>query len=104
VSNVGGGFDWDNQLFRAPYSGTYFFSISGSKEEALFSNRANLAVKVNSEVVGEALSSGSTQWGGFSYQFSKKLNANDTVELAMQWGKTYLLYFTGHMLDEDLTI
>lgn len=101
--NVGGGFDWNNQLFRAPYSGTYFFSLSGSKDGGSFSTRANMAVKVNDETVGEALSSEGTQWGGFSYQFSKKLNVNDTVELVMQWGKTYLLYFSGFMLDEDLS-
>lgn len=104
VFNVGGGFDWNNQLFRAPYSGIYFFSISGSKDDNSYSTRANMAVKVNNEIVGQALSSGTTQYGGFSHQFSKKLSANDTVELVMQWGKTYLLYFTGFMLEEDLTI
>ncbi len=104
VINVGGGFDWKNQLFRAPYSGVYFFSISGSKYNGFLSTRANIIVKVNNEVIGQALSSGSTQWGGFSHQFSKRLNANDTVELIMKWGKIYLLYFTGFMLEEDLTI
>ena len=94
-----------SHLFRAPYSGIYFFSISGSKQEnSFFSTRANIGVKVNGEVIGEALSSGNTQWGGFSHQFSTRLKSNDTVELIMQWGKTYLLYFTGFMLEEDLTI
>ena len=104
VFNVGGGFDWNNQLFRAPYSGIYFFSVSGSKENGYHANRANIGVKVNNVVIGEALSSGTNQWGSFSYQFTKRLNSNDKVELVMQWGKTYLLYFTGFMLEEDLTI
>ena len=81
VFNVGGGFDWNNQLFRAPYSGIYFFSVSGSKENGYHANRANIGVKVNNVVIGEALSSANTEWGGFSHQFSKRLNANDTVEL-----------------------
>jgi len=104
VLNVGGGFDWENQLFRAPYNGTYFFSISGSKGQYKSHNRANIAVKLNSEEIGQALSSAWTGYGGFSYQFTKKLKANDKIELFMLWGKTYLLYFTGIMLDEDLTI
>jgi len=29
--NLGNGFYWVNQWFTAPYNGTYFFSISGTK-------------------------------------------------------------------------
>jgi len=29
--NFGNGFDWNNQWFLAPYPGTYFFSLSGTK-------------------------------------------------------------------------
>ncbi len=38
--NVGNGFDWSNQWLRAPYSATYFFSISGS-------NRYNQVQKIS---------------------------------------------------------
>jgi len=102
--NVGGGFDWQNQLFRAPYNGTYFFSVSGSKDEFTFNTRANIHVKLNDEFIGEALSSSNTNYGGFSNQFIKKLKTNDRIELFMEHGKSYLLYFTGSMLDEDLII
>ena len=104
VLNVGGGFDWQNQFFRAPYNGTYFFSVSGSKDEFTFNTRANIHVKLNDEFIGEALSSSNTNYGGFSYQFIKKLKTNDRIELFMEHGKSYLLYFTGSMLDEDLII
>ena len=104
VLNVGGGFDWQNQFFRAPYNGTYFFSVSGSKDEFTFNTRTNIHVKLNDEFIGEALSSSTTNYGGFSYQFIKKLKTNDRIELFMEHGKSYLLYFTGSMLDEDLII
>jgi len=100
--NVGDGFDWKNQIFRAPFNGIYLFSISGSKE--FDSEIANIDVKLNNEVIGKALSSQETKFGSFSYQFTLKLVANDTIELVMQSGKIDLLYFTGSMLDQDLTI
>ena len=105
ILNVGGGFDWKNQFFRAPYTGTYSFSISGSKDSSSFTTRANVAVRLNfGEIIGEALSSSSTQNGGLAFQFIRKLKANDTIELAMHFGTAYLLYFTGFLLDENLTI
>lgn len=103
VFNVGGGFDWMNQVFRAPFAGTYFFSITGSKEVRTDTERANVAVKLNNKSIGEALSSGGTMFGGFSYQFTLKLVAQDIIELEMLHGQIYLLYFTGSMLDQDLT-
>jgi len=101
--NLGNGYDWANQWFVAPYQGTYFFSISGSKPGALFKGtRASIVVKLNGKSIGEALSSGDTIFGGFAYQFSRKLNANDKVELVMQFGgKVYLLYYTGWLVDQD---
>jgi len=100
--NVGDGFDWKNQIFRAPFIGIYLFSISGLKE--FDSAIANIDVKLNNEVIGKALSSHETQFGGFSYQFTVKLVVNDTIELVMRAGKIDILYFTGSMLDQDLTI
>jgi len=105
VFNVGGGFDWKNQLFRAPYNGTYFFSISGSKDYNSYKHRTSIFLKINNDRnAGEALSSENTIYGSFSLQLTTKLKANDKVELVMGWGKTYLLYFTGSMLDENLNI
>lgn len=54
--------------------------------------------------MGYTLSSQFTTFGGFSYQFSVKLNATDKVELFMTFGKTIYLHFTGMMMDEDLSI
>ena len=54
--------------------------------------------------MGYTLSSQFTTFGGFSYQFSVKLNAIDKVELFMTFGKTIYLHFTGMMMDEDLSI
>ena len=34
--NLGNGFDWSNQWFLAPYPGTYFFSLSGTKKLRAF--------------------------------------------------------------------
>ncbi len=71
VLNEGNGYDWDNQLFRAPYPGTYFFSISGSKDY-YDSARVSMFVLLNGKDVGEALSSRNTYYGSFSYQLSLK--------------------------------
>jgi len=103
--NVGNCFDWTNQLFRAPYPGTYFFSVSGTKNSgAPNSYRAAISVLVNGESIGEAISSDSTNFGGFSYQTVIKLNVSDKVELFMHFGETFSLYFNGWILDEDLAI
>ena len=103
--NVGNGFDWKNNIFRAPYPGTYFFSVSGTKNYGIpNSTRAAVNILVNGEGIGEAVSSEKTDFGGFSCQVITKLNASDKVELFMHFGKVYNVYFTGWMLDENLTI
>ncbi len=106
VLNNGGGFDWENQWFLAPYKGTYFFSVSGSKDSKQngSSIKTEIVLMVNGKAIGSALSSQSTIFGGFSYQASVKLNAGDQIELFMLFGKTICLHFTGFMLDEDLSI
>ena len=105
VLNVGNGFKWYNQSFHAPYPGSYFFSISGTKNGVYNDSRACVAVLVNgASIDGEAVSSESTLFGGFAYQFARKLNASDKLELVMKFGKFYSIYFTGWMLDEDLLL
>ena len=103
--NMGNGFDWTNQLFRAPLPGTYFFSVSGTKDFGdPNSTRAAVSVLINGEQIGEAISSDKTDFGGFSFQAVRKLNASDKVELLMKFGNVYSLYFNGWILDEDLAI
>ena len=105
ILNVGNGFDWKNQWFIAPYTGTYFFSISGTKDWfAKNSVRASVMLKLNGEVISEAVSADNTTFGGFSSQISRKLNANDKIEVFMFSGKFYLLYFTGWLQDENLIL
>ena len=54
---IGNGFDWSNQWFLAPYSGTYFFSLSGTKS---FRNkngnhrRVSIFIDLNGKGIGEA--------------------------------------------------
>ena len=104
IVNIGNGFDWKNQWFVAPYPGTYFFSISGTKDWTTKDIRASVRLKLNGEVISEAVSSDSTRFGGFSSQLSRKLKANDKIEVSMFSGKFYLLYFTGWLQEEDLNI
>ncbi len=101
--NTGNGFDWTNQYFKAPYNGTYFFSISGSKPGKNLLKRTNISFRVNSAPIGEALSSDTT-YGSFSYQIAMKLNVSDKVELVMAFGKAYRLQFTGWLLEQELNI
>jgi len=101
--NEGNGFDWDNQWFRAPYPGTYFFSITGSKDYHS-SDRVSICVRLNGKDIGEALSSSRTYYGSFSYQFSFKLNANDKIELELSAGTIFFIHFTGWMVKQDLLI
>jgi len=101
--NVGNGFDWSNQWFRAPFSGTYFFSISGSgrhNKGQKISIKAYLNDK--QEFIGEALSSEDTHYGSYSYQFTKTLNAGDKIVLYLETGTIYLAYFSGWMIEQDL--
>jgi len=76
----------------APYSGAYFFSVSGSKD-SVKSEKTEVHATVNG--IGYALSSQYTVFGEFSYQVSLKLNASDKFELFMTFGRTIYLHFTG---------
>jgi len=110
--NLGNGFDWSNQWFLAPYPGTYFFSLSGTKHFAHFSffgnsntqRRASILVYLNGKEIGEALSSQKTEYGSFSFQFSRKLEKGAKIELIMhgESAEVYILSFTGWMLEQDL--
>ena len=107
--NVGNGFDRPNHLFRAPYPGTYFFSVSGTKDASIPNNtnvetRVVVSFLVNGVSIGEAVSSEKTAFGGFAFQVVRKLNATDKVELVMKFGKIYNVYFNGWILDEDLAL
>jgi len=86
-------------------TGTYFFSISGSKNYYGVS-RASILVHLNGKRIGEVLSSEGTRFGGFSFQFSRKLEKGDKIELVMngQGDPIYLLYFTGWMVEQELSI
>ena len=101
--NVGNGFDWSNQWFQAPYSGTYFFGISGSGPHSQ-GKKTSIKVYLNNreEFIGEALSSEYTYYGSYSYQFTKKLKAGDKILLYLESGTVYLAYFTGWMIEQDL--
>jgi len=103
--NAGNGFNWENGWLQAPYPGTCFFSISGTKDTPTSDKRTCIEVKLNGNWIGEAISSDYTSYGGFSYQFTRKLNATDKIELFLKIGEVpYSIYFTGWMLDEGLLI
>jgi len=107
VLNTGGGFNWKNQYFQAPVDGTYFFSITGSKSgmgENGSPVRASIIMLLNGETIAEALSSADTVYGGFSYQTTRKLDATDKIELFLQWGQLYQIFFTGWLLEQNLIL
>jgi len=105
VLNVGGGFNWENQYFQAPVSGTYAFSLTGSKCGVNgLPEGASILILHNGEKIAEALSSYSTVFGGFSYQTTRKLNATDKIELVIKGGQIWLIYFTGWLLDQNITL
>jgi len=102
--NLGNGFNWVNQWFEAPYNGTYFFSISGTKNHE--GDKTCFHVRLNNINIAQVLSSENSAWGGFATIISRKLNVGDKIELVMHedGGNVYLLYFTGWLVDQDLVI
>lgn len=102
--DVGNGFDLENQWFLAPYPGTYFFILSGAKT-GVHEGRASIFVRLNGNHIGEALSSFNTEYGTFSLQLTRKLEKGDKIELEMHphSKEVYLLYFTGWMLEQELS-
>jgi len=70
ILNLGNGFDWGNQQFLAPYNGTYFFSISGTK---LYSQdgKTCIHVRLNNVNIAQVLSSENTVFGGFATVLSR---------------------------------
>ncbi len=105
ILNFGNGFDWVNQQFIAPYNGTYFFSISGTKAYPQ-DGKTCIHVKLNNVNIAQVLSSQNTVFGGFATVLSRNLNVGDKIELVMHEyeGNVYLLYFTGWLVDQDLAI
>ena len=101
--NVGNGFDWDNQWFSVPYTGTYVFTLTGTKKR-FDGRKASVFVRLNGKNIGEALSTHKTEYGGFSFNFLRKLVKGDKIELFLhgQSAPIYLLYFTGWMLEQEL--
>jgi len=105
ILNLGNGFNWDNQQFIAPYNGTYFFSISGTKAWGQ-DKRACIHVRLNNVNIAQVVSSENTVFGGFATVLSRKLNVSDKIELVMHedGGNIAYLYFTGWLVDQDLVI
>jgi len=83
------------------YSLRLFFS-TGTKQNG--GGRASVFVRLNEKMIGEALSSDNTIYGGFSFQFLRKLVMGDKIYLTLNNGSTqiYLLYFTGWMLEQNI--
>jgi len=102
--NLGNGFNWVNQWFEAPYNGTYFFSISGTK--AYQGGKTCFYVRLNNVNIAQVISSEGSVFGGFATIISRKLNVSDKIELVTHdyGGNVYLLYFTGWLVDQDLVI
>jgi len=103
VLNEGDGFDWKSQCFRPPYPGTYFFSISGSKDYWR-NDRVSIFVRLNGENIGEALNSEKAGHDSFSLQISLKLGVKDKIELILHCGVVYFVHFTGWLVKQDLLI
>ncbi len=103
--NVGNGFDWDNQRYIVPYNGTYVFILTGTKKR-FDGGKASVFVRLNGENIGEALSTQNTEYGGFSINFYRKLVKSDKIKLFLhgQSAQIYHLYFTGWMLEQELSI
>jgi len=78
------------------------------KDLHLLGHRLNgfysVSVLLNGKTIGEAVSSDTTEFGGFSFQAIRKLNATDKVEIFMHFGSLYSMYFNGWILNEDLVI
>jgi len=104
ILNLGNGFNWVNHWFEAPYNGTYFFSISGTK--GYIGGKTCFHVRLNNVKIAQVLSSEGSVFGGFSTIISRKLNVGDKIDLVMHedGGNVYLLYFTGWLVDQDLVI
>lgn len=97
--NVGKGFDWKNQWFIAPYNGTYFISVSGTKEN-INRERVILHALLNGKEIVEALSSDMQGYDPFSFQLSRNLKANDKIELVLRQGIIMYLHFNGWMVEQ----
>ena len=83
-------------LFR-----TYFISVSGTKD-IINKERVTLRALLNGNEIVEALSSTEKTYSPFSFQFSRKLKANDKIELVLEKGIIMFFHFTGWMVEQQL--
>lgn len=100
--NIGNGFDFNKHWFSAPYSGSYFISVSGSIGSKPDPNITLIYVKINGDVFDQIRGSKNTAFSGFSYQMATHLNSSDKVSLFLESGDVSMLVFTGWMLDEGM--
>ena len=86
--------------FRAQKNFAHFSFFGNSNTQ----RRASILVYLNGKEIGEALSSQKTEYGAFSFQFSRKLEKGAKIELIMhgESAEVYILSFTGWMLEQDL--
>ena len=98
--NIGKGFDWKNQWLIAPYPGIYFISVSGTKDR-MYSENAIIKALLNGKEIVEVLTIEEKSYDPFSFQFSRKLQANDKIELVLKQGIIMSLHFTGWMVEQQ---
>ena len=111
--NEGRAMNLKTGIFQAPLNGIYYFSFRGfcGSSAAIFSSPSHhVFLRLNGKTVATGVSS---SLGGytFSLECTLKLKKGDRVDIKkgksgalMDNSNEHLTHFSGHLLEEDLTI
>ena len=110
--NEGQAMNLKTGTFQAPLNGIYYFSFRGfnGASTSLFSGNNQVFLRLNGKIVATGVTS---SFGGFTFSLecTLKLKKGDRVDVKkgkagtlMDNSNEYLTHFSGHLLEEDLTM